>query len=406
MNNINNAVDLLEKAKAILHLRSQQPKKPGDNFNIFAVLQLNEVDHCRMLFELLDPKGSHGMGDCFLRSFFDMVLKKPYSSGISVYREKSTEYGRIDLLIEGIDFCYPIEVKVHACDQQTQLARYDKFAAKRAKEHKVYYLTLDSYDPSEQSRGNANVDCLSFARKIREWLLRCGEIAWRQPAIAEIIRQYIKLLDELTGNVQEDIYMQQIRNEIKKSQINFESAVAIANSLPIIKTEMMKRVFAEIEKHMEGRLIKFNSDYQDRAIQYCQSKIDKRKFPGVAYCLTESDGKIAALRFEVDWDSLYMGVTFYAEEKHLECSEDKMLEMLAAMFPAANCQNIKPGSKHWLWWKYLPAEDMLLNFNACNGIYPQLYDENGFNNIMKLIFAQIDGHLDHIIETGLYEESL
>ena len=26
MNNINNAVDLLEKAKAILHLRSQQPK--------------------------------------------------------------------------------------------------------------------------------------------------------------------------------------------------------------------------------------------------------------------------------------------------------------------------------------------------------------------------------------------
>ena len=65
----------MEKAKAILHLRSQQPKKPGDDFNIFAVLQLNEVDHCRMLFELLDPKGSHGMGDCFLRSFFDMVLK-------------------------------------------------------------------------------------------------------------------------------------------------------------------------------------------------------------------------------------------------------------------------------------------------------------------------------------------
>ena len=102
MNNINNAVDLLEKAKAILHLRSQQPKKTGDDFNIFAVLQLNEVDHCRMLFELLDPKGSHGMGDCFLRSFFDMVLKKPYSSGISVYREKSTEYGRIDLLPQSV----------------------------------------------------------------------------------------------------------------------------------------------------------------------------------------------------------------------------------------------------------------------------------------------------------------
>ena len=153
-----------------------------------------------MLFELLDPKGSHGMGDCFLRSFFDMVLKNLIRPAFLFIGEKSTEYGRIDLLIEGIDFCYPIEVKVHACDQQTQLARYDKFAAKRAKEHKVYYLTLDSHDPSEQSRGNANVDCLSFAGKIREWLLCCGEIAWRQPAIAEIIRLLQKRKRSSTGN--------------------------------------------------------------------------------------------------------------------------------------------------------------------------------------------------------------
>lgn len=63
MNDKNNVVDLLEKAKDILLLRNQQPKKPGEDFNIFTVLQLNEVEHCRLLYELLNPKGSHGMGD-------------------------------------------------------------------------------------------------------------------------------------------------------------------------------------------------------------------------------------------------------------------------------------------------------------------------------------------------------
>lgn len=179
MNDKNNVVDLLEKAKDILLLRNQQPKKPGEDFNIFTVLQLNEVEHCRLLYELLNPKGSHGMGDCFLRSFFELVLQKPYpTENVSVYREYAFLNGRIDLLIAGKGCCYPIEVKIYADDQQAQLARYDEFAATKAQEHQVYYLTLSGYEPSEQSKGCADVVCLSFAEEIRKWLVRCGELAW------------------------------------------------------------------------------------------------------------------------------------------------------------------------------------------------------------------------------------
>lgn len=53
--------------------------------------------------------------------------------------------------------------------------------------------------PSEDSLGGEerpDLVCLSFGREIRRWLLRCGELAWRAPAVAEIIRQYISLLDQ------------------------------------------------------------------------------------------------------------------------------------------------------------------------------------------------------------------
>lgn len=403
MNDKNNAVDLLEKAKDILLLRSQQPKKTGEDFNIFTVLQLNEMEHCRLLYELLNPKGNHGMGDCFLRSFFELVLQKPYpTEDVSVYLEYAFLNGRIDLLIAGRGCCYPIEVKIYADDQQAQLARYDEFAATKAKEHQVYYLTLSGYEPSEQSKGCADVVCLSFAEEIRKWLVRCGELAWWQSILAETIRQYIKLLDELTGNIQDDIYMQKIRDEIEKSQANYESAAVIADSLLVVKAEMMKRVFAEIEKHMEGKLEQLSTDYQNSAVKYYQA--NRMSYPAIAYRLAENEGKIATLGFEVGW-SLYWGICFYDKNKHIERPKDGLAELLSAMFPDTNWQNIKPDSSSWwLWWEYLPKEvDMQLNFKECTGIYPQLYDKNWFNIIMQQIFDQIDEHLEHIKKTGLYE---
>ena len=144
------SIQLLDYAAAILKLKKECPPTPGENFNIFSILNLetDEVNtHCRLLYELLSPNGCHGMGDRFLRAFFEIVLHKPYCESVSVYRECTIEkqtdddYGRIDLLIRGNDICYPIEVKIYAGDQWGQIDRYSRFASK-AKEHQVYYLTF------------------------------------------------------------------------------------------------------------------------------------------------------------------------------------------------------------------------------------------------------------------------
>ena len=50
--------------------------KRGENFNVFQVLKLqtNETRlHSSFIAELLNPNGSHGLGDTFLKAFISMM---------------------------------------------------------------------------------------------------------------------------------------------------------------------------------------------------------------------------------------------------------------------------------------------------------------------------------------------
>ncbi len=96
---------LLEQARNVLTLREKRAEAPGARFNIFFVLgmETDEVNtHCRLLYELLRPDGCHGLGDQFLRVFFELVLCKPYAADAVVARERvidacgRQDYGRID----------------------------------------------------------------------------------------------------------------------------------------------------------------------------------------------------------------------------------------------------------------------------------------------------------------------
>lgn len=115
------AIRLLEQSKIILDAREKTLAPLGASFNVFSILNMeaNEVDtHSRILFELLSPDGSHGMGDRFLQEFFALVLRKTFQAGTAVHREYKIDgtdyYGRIDLLVEGPDFRYPIELKIYS----------------------------------------------------------------------------------------------------------------------------------------------------------------------------------------------------------------------------------------------------------------------------------------------------
>ena len=402
---------LLQQVANILDMRNKVTNARSDKFNIFTVLDMEtkEVNtHCRLIYELLSPDGQHGMGRAFLDEFFDMVLHKPAPEFVMIKREYAInaladdEYGRIDLLLEGKGFCYPIEVKIYADDQSRQIERYNNFALKE-KNNQVYYLTLDGHEPSTNSLGNLEenaVECLSFATDIRGWLIRCGEIAWRSPAVSEIIRQYISLIDKLTGNVQEDEYMSMIKNMVGVSKENYQSAFAIEHALKLVRTEMMQRVFSEIENHIGDRLSLFRSqrNYVDLSKKYYES--NRRVWPGLSYLLNTCGDYNIALRFEVE-ENFYYGVIFFKNDwDQVPKEADKILNAFSNEDWRKTVKSYKRND-WWLWYKYLPSKEKRINFRNGNENYSDLYDSEGYSKIMQEVFMEIDTQLESIRNTGL-----
>lgn len=402
---------LLKQIQSFLELKEQQPVAPGEDFNIFSILipsNQEELTHCRLLYELLCPEGSHGFGDQFLRAFFEVVLRRPYPGDVSVMREYAIDplsgqsSGRIDLLLQGKDACYPIEVKLRAMDQDRQIERYMAFAA-RARDHHVYYLTLDGHEPSEKSVGRAeetDFTCLSFRVDIRPWLERCGEAAWRAPAVAETIRQYIGLLDRLTGNQQGDRFMDTIKKTVGSSQANYESAAAIESVLVPLRAEMMARVFSEIEEHIGDRLRKLRATYQEDSVRfYGQER--KRVWPSLTYFIAQHGEYTIALHIEVEW-KLYHGLIFFRGDFE---QAPKDVRKLKGVFPGDGWDELVTSldaKDWWLWFKYL-TEESPIDFRHCTGRYPELFDPERHRTIMQEIFTQMDYDIDLALKTGVYE---
>ena len=76
MNELQNgkiATDLLDRAE--YEIRTNIERDPFRIFNVFEVLsvQYKEVIMCRMLKDLLDPKGKHGKVNKFLKLFFKVI---------------------------------------------------------------------------------------------------------------------------------------------------------------------------------------------------------------------------------------------------------------------------------------------------------------------------------------------
>ena len=144
-----------------------------------------------------------------------------------------------------------------------------------------------------------NFACLSFRENIRPWLVRCGEIAWQTPAVAETIQQYIHLIDKLTQSNEGDPFMEIIQRTVGMSQANYEAAVVIERSLEPLRAEMMRQIFREIETHLGNRHQKYNSSYEADAEQFYSSN-RKKVWPSLTYLVKQCGDLNIAFRVEAD----------------------------------------------------------------------------------------------------------
>jgi hypothetical protein len=169
---------LLDSVSNIIQKHETQANYTGENYNIFSIMGMEndeEFTHSRIIGNLLNPKGKHGCGDFFLKTFVEKLNilfeennlhdMKLEDFGPLVNERITERYagevnfttisgGSIDLVIEDSKQILLIENKINAADQKYQLARYYNYAKTRGnKKIVMLYLTLEGKNLSD-NEGN------------------------------------------------------------------------------------------------------------------------------------------------------------------------------------------------------------------------------------------------------------
>jgi len=239
---LNKQKQMLDKVKTIVKHHKQLTHAKGELFNIYTILNLKTKEvrtHSAFIAALLNPSGTHLMGNSFLNAFISLLPKdipKNYLDidtttitiefFIAPINKKNKTGGRIDILLKDRNgVTISIENKINAADQKQQIERYYNYNESK---NKVIYLSKFGEEPDEISKGElvegTDFYVISYQKHIANWLEMCQTIASDQPILRESIKQYKILIQKIThtlGN-QED-------RELKTVVINnLEEASLIA----------------------------------------------------------------------------------------------------------------------------------------------------------------------------------
>jgi len=236
--------NLLAQINLICKKYDEIDRITGEKFNIFQTLglQADELSHSKIIAELLNPKGSHGRGDEFLKLFlpfagFDDASK---FENAKVAIERKTENGRVDILITGNQATIVIENKIYAGEQEGQLARYRQDYPTAT----IVYLTLYGHPPTDYStRGDKEAydKSISYQEHIISWLEQCKEKAVNFSYVRETIAQYINLLQSLTGQTRRHEMTDDFFETVARSPENLKSAIAVVKNIDDVKRKILRK---------------------------------------------------------------------------------------------------------------------------------------------------------------------
>ena len=376
-------------------------KITGENFNIFRILKIHAAEvgtHSALLCEMLNPYGSHGCGDVFLKLFLEQqkidlkenkkkienekFLKRleGFSSEncivtpeahIGFISEDGTEGGRIDILLKDKNNkVVIIENKIHAGDQKCQLLRYNNAYP----EAPIFYLTLEEKDPSIHSTGGNiikgdNFVCITYRDDICKWLLACKEKAVNKPILRETITQYINLIKFLTHQTMNDKMNEEIIKTIFSSKENIEAALSIDKSK--IQKKIIEKITGEINTVFE------ETSNKTLAEDYTILKFEQESKSEFLHSLDEWKYSIYSC---IDKDSFLLGISRKDESKDYNPEiVDSIKELLK---PYGKVQDTTSRSNGWIWC----CLDIWTNLSRL-----EAYDNfaNEYTEIIRKIYAAI-----------------
>jgi hypothetical protein len=229
---------MLGQASALRRTQEKLAALSGENFNVFRILKLETREvrmHSAFLGELLNPVGSHGLKDTFLRLFTELIGFSEFQTAtarlvveydIGRITADYLQGGRIDIYLESQGRYIFIENKIYANDQLNQLERYHAYR----KDARLLYLTLAGEPPTKWGAGSLTAtqyDCIAYQDHIMRWLEQCRQAATAHPLVRETIAQYQHLINYLVGRTPDDFIRMEMQDLVRQNADNFLSAHAL-----------------------------------------------------------------------------------------------------------------------------------------------------------------------------------
>ena len=327
---------------ALEQAQQEERNRKGENYNLFSILSIEryELKHSALIANLLDPKGSHGCGDAFLRAFFEIALKgTAYPFENSTPLDSRTEHytgpiagdtgGRIDILVKSSHYGLIIENKIYAGDQDKQLIRYDNYGKEvfGADGYLLVYLTLYGYDASKESTATKSAEevgylRLSYAEDILRWLEQCARLAYDKPLVRESLNQYIRTIKQLTY---QDMNQEDIKKIINLAVDHPEVVATLSSKRDAIAQGIREKyIFDKLRKYADQKGWLF--DDAEIANPKGDNKIRLRKegWDGSIIISADSEDKKSNYGW---WMNLWIGIdSKEAGAKKLACLEKQSPE--------------------------------------------------------------------------------
>ncbi|MBR1882158.1 MAG: PD-(D/E)XK nuclease family protein [Muribaculaceae bacterium] len=377
--------NLLEQAGLLLRqteLKQEEAKKRGERFNMFGACGVNhyETTHSAIIASLLDPLGSHGQGNLFLKQWLQVMDMSNVvdAETARVQTEFTTDTGRIDILIEDESHrAVIIENKIYAPDQYKQLERYDKYAndAYHGREnYKIVYLTLFGNEASPQSASDVQYVRASYARHIIDWLGVCIDKSATFPLIRETLIQYRNHIKTLTNQDMEINEKQELLKLMVEHAKEVDAIMAIANT-DYGKYVFDSKVKPELEKYADSRDL----------ICKCENLYETRGERGIFFYRPEWKGMAIRLWSSYSSErSFFWGISNYTAGCDMSRLRNKY---------KLKCLNGAPEDAWPYGWEYSDRRYRNWDFASgtisamCNGEFVQ-YVTNKVDEILKEIELQ------------------
>ena len=366
---------------ALEQAQQEERNRKGENFNLFSILSIEryELKHSALIANLLDPKGSHGCGDAFLRAFFEIALKgTAYPFEKCTLPHSYTEYytgpiagdtgGRIDILVKSSHYGLIIENKIYAGDQDKQLTRYDNYGKETfgADKYLLAYLTLYGHDASKESTATKSAEevgylRLSYAKDILLWLKECVRLADNKPLVRESLNQYIRTIKQLTY---QDMNQEDIQKIIDLAVDHPEVVATLSSKRDAIAQGIREKyIFDKLKEYADQKGWLYDDSESSYNEEEPKIRFRKEGWDGSIIISADSENKKSNYGW---WMNLWIGIdSKEAGAKKLACLE-------------------KQSPEYPMGWEYLTT--------------PNWYSAENFPAMKTSVAQEIINKLDEIIE--------